>query len=114
MKRLARILAALLCLGTFAALIADLPALLLPWILWFLAASAWAATVWPGGRTVVFVLVTLGAFVYVGAAVTAISGGGTAVVAAEGVNPEAGEAIYWGKGKCSTCHSLADRGSAIR
>ncbi len=113
MIKLARIFSALLCLGTFVALVADLPTLLLPWILWFLAASALAAYLWPGGRTVVFVLVMLGAFVYVGAVVTAISGGGTAV-AAEGVNPEAGEAIYWGKGKCSTCHSLGDRGSAIR
>jgi putative heme-binding domain-containing protein len=56
----------------------------------------------------------LGVFVYIGALVTAISGGGGEAVAAEGVNPEAGEAIYWGKGKCSTCHSLGERGSAVR
>jgi putative heme-binding domain-containing protein len=114
MTRLIQILAALACLGTFIALIADAPTLLLPWIVWFLAASALAAYLWPGGRTGVFVLVTLGVFVYIGVLVTAISGGGEGVVAAAGVNPEAGEAIYWGKGKCSTCHSLGDRGSAIR
>jgi len=113
MTRLVRLLSALLCLGTFAALIVDLPALLLPWILWFLAASVLAAYLWPAGRTLVFVLVMLGVFVYIGAVVTAISGGG-GTVAAEGVNPEAGEAIYWGKGKCSTCHSLGERGSAVR
>ncbi len=111
---LVRILAALACLGTFVALVADLPTFLLPWVLWFLVASALVAFLWPGGRTAVFVLITLGVFVYVGALVTAISGGGGAAVAAEGVNPEAGEAIYWGKGKCSTCHSLGDRGSAVR
>ncbi len=36
----ARILAALLCLGTFVALVADLPTFLLPWITWFLADAA--------------------------------------------------------------------------
>ena len=110
----ARILAALLCLGTFVALVADLPTFLLPWITWFLAASALAVYLWPGGRTTVFVLFMLGLFVYIGAVVTAISGGGETVASAVGVNPEAGEAIYWGKGKCSTCHSLGDRGSAVR
>jgi putative heme-binding domain-containing protein len=114
MSRLIRLLAASACLATFVALVADRPAFLLPWILWFLAASALAAYLWPGGKTVVFVLVMLGVFVYIGALVTAISGGGGTAVAAEGVNPEAGEAIYWGKGKCSTCHSLGDRGSAVR
>ena len=114
MKRLVRLLAALACLGTFIALIADAPTLLLPWILWFLAASALATYLWPGGRTVVFVLVMLGVFVYIGALVTAISGGGGVAAAAAGVNPEAGEALYWGKGKCSTCHSLGERGSAVR
>ncbi len=114
MSRLIRLLAALACLGTFTALVADAPTLLFPWIVWFLAASALAVYRWPGGRTVVFVLMMLGVFVYIGALVTAISGGGGTVAAAEGVNPEAGEAIYWGKGKCSTCHSLGERGSAVR
>ncbi len=114
MNKLLSLFAGLACLGTFVALVADWPAPLLPWILWFLAASALAAYAWPGGRTVVFVLTMLGLFVYVGALVTAISGGGGTAAAAEGVNPEAGEAIYWGKGKCSTCHSLGERGSAVR
>ncbi|HLF87694.1 MAG TPA: c-type cytochrome [Anaerolineales bacterium] len=114
MKKLARILASLACLSTFIALIADAPTLLFSWVLWFLTAAALAAWLWPGGRTIVFVLVMLGAFVYIGALITDISGGGNTAVAAAGVNPEAGEAIYWGKGKCSTCHSLGDQGSAVR
>lgn len=113
-KKLARILAALACLGTFVALIAGLPTFLLPWILWFLVASAVAVWLWPAGKTAVFVLVTLGLFVYVGALVTEISGGEATTAVAEGISPEAGEAIYWGKGKCSTCHSLGDQGSAVR
>ncbi len=63
---------------------------------------------------VVFVLAVLGAFVYVGHVVTDVSGGGVATAGAEGVSPEAGEVIFWGKGKCHTCHSIGDRGSAIR
>src|SRR3972149_7951434 len=114
MRRIARALAALASLGTFIALIADAPTLLFPWILWFLASCALAAWLWPGGRTVLFVLIILGAFVYIGALITDISGGTATAVAAAGVNPEAGEAIYWGKGKCSTCHSLGDQGSAVR
>ncbi|RPI98236.1 MAG: hypothetical protein EHM39_08340 [Chloroflexi bacterium] len=114
MKKLVSVLAALVCIGVFIALIVDAPPLLLPWIIWFLAACALAVWLWPGGRTVVFVLVSLGLFVFIGALITDISGGTEAVVAAAGVNPEAGEALYWGKGKCSTCHSLGDRGSAVR
>lgn len=114
MNKLARILAALACLGTFVALIADFPTVLLPWFIWFLAASALAIWLWPTGRTAIFALLTLGIFVFIGTLVTDISGGGTTATAAEGVNPEAGESVYWGKGKCSTCHSLGERGSAVR
>lgn len=109
-----RPVAALACLGSFVALLAGAPPLLLPWILWFLAAAGVTTYLWPGLRTGVFVLVMLGLFVYMGALVTEISGGETTAAAAEGISVEAGEAIYWGKGKCSTCHSLGDRGSAVR
>ncbi|MDH5751014.1 MAG: c-type cytochrome [Deltaproteobacteria bacterium] len=67
-----------------------------------------------GLSVVVFVLAVLGAFVYVGKVVTDVSGGGMATASTEGVSPEAGEAIYFGKGKCSTCHSVGEHGSAIR
>jgi putative heme-binding domain-containing protein len=112
--RLIRVAAGLACLGSFVALLADLPPVLLPWIFWFLAAAGLASYLWPGIRTGLFVLVMLGLFVYMGALVTRISGGEFQVAAAEGISVEAGEAIYWGKGKCSTCHSLGDRGSAVR
>ena len=59
-----------------------------------------------------FIILLMAAFGYMGYAVTSISGG--AVRVAEGINPEAGEVIFWGKGKCSTCHSVGDQGSAIR
>ena len=113
-NKLAAAVATLACVVAFIALVADFPTILAPWLLWFLAASALAFWLWPTGRTAIFSLVILGSFIFIGALVTAISGGEATATAAEGVNPEAGEAIYWSNGKCSTCHSLGTRGSAIR
>lgn len=67
-----------------------------------------------GISVLIFVLAVLGLFVYLGEVVTEVSGGVAVQVPVEGVSPEAGESIYFGKGKCSTCHSVSDRGSAIR
>lgn len=53
-------------------------------------------------------------YIYIGELITEISGGAKTAVTAAGVSPEAGEAIFWGKGKCHTCHSIGGRGSAIR
>ncbi len=64
--------------------------------------------------TVVLVLV----FVWIGELITRISGEGArrpaVAVTAGNISPEAGEAIFWGKGKCSTCHAVGSRGNAIR
>jgi putative heme-binding domain-containing protein len=46
--------------------------------------------------------------------VTGLSGGGGGGGGATGINPEAGEAIYWGDGQCHTCHSIGTSGSATR
>ncbi len=66
-------------------------------------------------RVSVFAICLILVFVYITHFLTEISGGdssgGSAVT---GVSPEAGEAIFWGKGKCFTCHSIGGRGSAIR
>ncbi len=64
-------------------------------------------------RVFVFLMVLIGIFIYVGHTITVMTGGGGHVVV-EGVNIEAGESIFFGKGKCSTCHSIGDKGSAIR
>jgi putative heme-binding domain-containing protein len=66
---------------------------------------------------VVFTVGIVLIFVYVGEVLTRISGEtdrrpGAALTA--GVTPEGGEAIFWGKGKCYTCHAVGSRGSAIR
>lgn len=62
----------------------------------------------------IFLLVLLGAFLWIGRSITNLTGGEKTVSAAVEINPEGGEAIYWGKGRCFTCHSVGDRGSAVR
>lgn len=70
------------------------------------------------GRTLVnvfaFTVAVVGLFVLVAFYAQSIVGAGDDVPVAQGVSPEAGEAIFWGKGKCSTCHSLGSRGSVVR
>ncbi len=67
-------------------------------------------------RVALFVLVILGVFVYIAEVLTEMSGGGgvSAPGAAGEVTPEAGEALFLGKAKCYTCHSVGEKGSAIR
>ncbi len=66
-------------------------------------------------NAVLFTLGMIGFYVLIGVYVQQLVGGGEAApAAAAGIGPEAGEQIFWGKGKCSTCHSIGDRGSAVR
>ena len=63
----------------------------------------------------IFLLLVLAFFIYVGKTITDITGGerndgGGSVE----VTPEGGEAIFWGKGRCFTCHSMGDEGSNVR
>jgi len=65
-------------------------------------------------RAFAFLFALSGIYVYLGHTITVMTGGDRAQRPVEGVNAEAGEAIFFGKGKCSTCHSIGDRGSAVR
>ncbi|MBI4592893.1 MAG: c-type cytochrome [Candidatus Rokubacteria bacterium] len=69
-------------------------------------------------RVAIFTVGLVAVFVWIGDLITRISGEGTrpplAAVGAGTVTPEAGEAVFWGKGKCSTCHAAGSRGSSIR
>ena len=66
------------------------------------------------GKVFLFMLVVLGAFLWIGHSITSMTGGEKRTVAAVEVTPEGGESIFWGKGRCFTCHSVGDRGSAVR
>ena len=66
----------------------------------------------------IFTVVVIFLFIYVGEVLTRISGeavrGPVIEGSTAGVSPELGEAIFWDKGACYTCHSIGSRGSAIR
>ena len=65
-------------------------------------------------RIFVFLLVVLGLYLWIGYAITDLTGGGRKSSAAVDISPEGGEAIYWGKGRCFTCHRVGGQGSAVR
>ena len=68
------------------------------------------------GQVFVFMLLVLGTFLLIGKSLTDLTGGEKKAAATGKVeiSPEGGEAIYWGRGRCFTCHSVGDRGSAVR
>jgi len=65
-------------------------------------------------RVFPFLLVVLGTFLWIGYSITELTGGGDRTSVAVDISPEGGEAIYWGKGRCFTCHSVGGQGSAVR
>ena len=65
-------------------------------------------------KVFVFLLILLGTFLWIGYAVTGLTGGEKKASAIVEITPEGGETIYWVKGRCYTCHSVGDRGSAVR
>jgi putative heme-binding domain-containing protein len=65
-------------------------------------------------RVFSFLLIVLGIYLWIGYSITELTGGGSKTSAAVEVTPEGGEAIYWGKGRCFTCHSVGGQGSAVR
>src|SRR3989304_9999026 len=66
------------------------------------------------GKVFIFLIVVLSIFPAGGSAVTNLTGGEKKAGGAVDISPEGGEAIFWGKGRCYTCHSLGDNGSAVR
>jgi len=94
-----------------------------------IAAHRWDVGDWPrpggdaaagrsGGTWIkvsLFTVALVGVFVRTGDVVTASSGGGhRAQTPLSEVGPAAGEQIFWGAGKCHTCHSVGARGGKIR
>jgi putative heme-binding domain-containing protein len=61
-----------------------------------------------------FLLFIVVVFNWIGYAITDLSGGKKDMSGAVEITPEGGETLYWGKGRCYTCHSLGGQGSAVR
>ncbi|MBI4745736.1 MAG: c-type cytochrome [Deltaproteobacteria bacterium] len=66
------------------------------------------------GKIFIFLLATVFVFMWVGYAVTKMTGGEKKAAGAVEITPEGGETIFWGKGRCFTCHSMGENGSAVR
>jgi putative heme-binding domain-containing protein len=65
-------------------------------------------------RVFFFLLVVLGTYLWIGHSVTAMTGGEKKGGGKIEISPEGGEEVFWGKGRCFTCHSMGDEGSAVR
>lgn len=61
-----------------------------------------------------FTLLLIVLFIWSGHRITQISGEGAFTVLGSGISVDNGEQIFWGQGKCSTCHSIGDRGGSVR
>ncbi len=66
------------------------------------------------GKVFIFLLVLVASFILLGYEITAMTGGEKKAGGKVEITPEGGETIFWGKGRCYTCHSLGDSGSAVR
>lgn len=65
-------------------------------------------------RVFIVLLVVLGTYMWIGHAITAMTGGEKKASGVVEISPEGGEQIFWGKGRCFTCHSVGGQGSAVR
>ena len=65
-------------------------------------------------KVFLFTVVIIGLFIWSGNGITRVSGEGSLAAVGEGLSVENGEQIFWGPGKCSTCHSIGSRGSSVR
>lgn len=59
-------------------------------------------------------VVLIGLFVWAGEVVTRASGATRRAAPGEGVSLENGERIFWGAGKCHTCHAVGSEGRSVR
>ena len=65
-------------------------------------------------KVLLFLCVCLAVYMWIGYTITELTGGEKPASAKVEVTPEGGEIIFWGKGRCYTCHSLGGQGSAVR
>jgi putative heme-binding domain-containing protein len=61
-----------------------------------------------------FVIALVALFVWAGEVVSRASGSTRRVSLAEGTSVGNGELIFWGPGKCHTCHAIGTRGTSVR
>jgi putative heme-binding domain-containing protein len=65
-------------------------------------------------KSALFAIGWILAFVWIGARITQVNGEGVAGTLGVGVSVEVGEQVFWGVGKCSTCHAIGTQGRSVR
>ena len=66
-------------------------------------------------KVFLFMLLVLAVYQWIGYEITELTGGERKASSGEvEISPEGGETIFWGKGRCFTCHSVGGQGSAVR
>jgi len=65
-------------------------------------------------KSALFAVCWIAAFVWIGSRITKVNGEMVAGTLGEGVSVEVGEQVFWGVGKCGTCHAVGPRGSSVR
>ncbi len=65
-------------------------------------------------KVFLFLLICLATYLWIGYTVTELTGWEKTLAGKVEITPEGGETIFWGKGRCYTCHSLGGQGSAVR
>lgn len=68
----------------------------------------------PWLRVALFVVVLVALFVWAGEVVSRASGSTRRAPPGEGISLKNGELIFWGPGKCHTCHAVGTRGRSVR
>ena len=68
----------------------------------------------PWLRVALFVVALVALFVWAGEVVSRASGSTRRAAPGEGISLENGELIFWGPGKCHTCHAVGTRGRSVR
>ncbi len=68
----------------------------------------------PWIRVALFVVALVALFVWAGEVVSRASGSTLRAAPGEGISLENGELIFWGPGKCHTCHAVGTRGRSVR
>ncbi len=68
----------------------------------------------PWLRVALFVVTLVALFVWAGEVVSRASGSTRRAAPGEGISLDNGELIFWGPGKCHTCHAVGPRGRSVR
>lgn len=68
----------------------------------------------PWFRVALFVVALVALFVWAGEILSRASGSIGSTAPGQGVSVDRGELVFWGPGKCHTCHAIGTRGRSVR